>query len=219
MSFEPRFDELPRLLPIFPLTGVLLLPRGRLPLNIFEPRYLGMTQYALGHDRMIGMIQPQEGAGDAGDPAVYKTGCAGRIVEFGETQDGRFLITLKGVARFDVLNEPPRSEMFRLVVPDWHRWRNDLVEDDENVERERMVVALKPFFERHGINADSEVLASAPIEHLVNSLAMACPFTPRERQALLEAPRTRDRAEILTALVEMSVASTLTPGSSDAAKN
>ena len=212
MSFEPRFDELPRLMPIFPLTGVLLLPRGRLPLNIFEPRYLAMTLHALAHDRMIGMIQPQEGAGDAGDPAVYKTGCAGRIVEFDETQDGRFLITLKGVARFDIAQEPPRAtNPFRLVVPDWQRWRGDLVEDDKHVDRDRMVAALKPFFDRQGINADSEILTSAPIEHLVNSLAMACPFTPRERQAMLEAATTRERAEVLTALVEMSVASSVNP--------
>jgi uncharacterized protein len=219
MSFEPRFDELPRLLPIFPLTGVLLLPRGRLPLNVFEPRYLAMTLHALAHERMIGMMQPQEGAGDTGGPGLYRTGCAGRIVEFAETQDGRFLITLKGIARFDLAEEPPRSHLFRLVVPDWRRWRGDLLEDDKGVDRDRMVAALKPYFDRHGINADSEILTSAPIEHLVNSLAMACPFTPRERQALLEAPRTRDRAEILTALVEMSVASSITPGSSDAAKN
>lgn len=218
MSFEPRFDELPRQLPIFPLTGVLLLPRGRLPLNVFEPRYLAMTLHALAHDRMIGMIQPQDDKGDAGDPPVYKTGCAGRIVEFGETQDGRFLITLKGVARFDIAEEPPRSHPFRLVTPDWQRWRGDLAEDDKGVDRDRMVAALKPFFDRHGINADSEILTSAPIEHLVNSLAMACPFTPRERQALLEAPHTRDRAEILTALVEMSVAASVAPGAG-AAKN
>jgi Lon protease-like protein len=216
MSFEPRFDELPRLLPIFPLTGVLLLPRGRLPLNVFEPRYLAMTLYALAHDRMIGMIQPQEDAGDAGDPAVYRTGCAGRIVEFAETEDGRFLVTLKGIARFDLAQEPARAQLFRLVMPDWQRWRGDLVQDEKDVDRDRMVAALKPFFDRQGINADSEILTSAPIEHLVNSLAMACPFSPRERQALLEAPRTRDRAEILTALVEMSVASSITPGSGGA---
>ncbi|HVA12404.1 MAG TPA: LON peptidase substrate-binding domain-containing protein [Stellaceae bacterium] len=219
MSFEPRFDELPRLLPIFPLTGVLLLPRGRLPLNIFEPRYLAMTLHALAHGRMIGMIQPQEGAGDAGDPAVYRTGCAGRIVEFAETEDGRFLVTLKGVARFDLRDEPARANMFRVVVPDWQRWRGDLAQDDKGVERERMVAALKPYFDRQGINADSEILVTAPIEHLVNSLAMACPFSPSERQALLEAPRTRDRAEILTALVEMSVAASVAPGSSGAARN
>jgi Lon protease-like protein len=169
--------------------------------------------------RMIGMIQPQEDAGDAGDPPVYKTGCAGRIVEFAETQDGRFLVTLKGVARFDLVQEPARANMFRLVVPDWQRWRGDLLEDDKGVDRDRMVVALKPFFDRHGINADSEILTAAPIEHLVNSLAMACPFTPRERQALLEAPRTRDRAEILTALVEMSVASSITPSGGGSARN
>jgi Lon protease-like protein len=213
MSFEPRFDELPRLLPIFPLTGVLLLPRGRLPLNVFEPRYLAMIEYALAHGRMIGMIQPQEGAGDAGEPALYRTGCAGRIVEFGETEDGRFLVTLSGVARFDLAEEPPRTTLFRLVTPDWQRWRGDLGEDAENVERERMVAALKPYFDRQGINADADILTSAPIEHLVNSLAMACSFSPREKQALLEAVRTRDRAEILTALVEMSVASSVVPDS------
>ena len=217
MSFEPRFEDLPALLPIFPLTGVLLLPRGRLPLNVFEPRYLAMTQHALGHGRILGMIQPQEGVGDAGDPPVYRTGCAGRIVEFAETPDGRFLITLKGVARFDIASEPPRQGLFRQVVPDWQRWRDDLVEDERGVARERMVAALAPFFERHGITADSDVLKSAPIEHLVNSLAMACPFSPTEKQALLEAQRTSERAKILTALVEMSVASSVTP--SGAARN
>ncbi len=211
MSFEPRIEDLPALLPIFPLTGALLLPRGRLPLNIFEPRYLAMVQHALGQGRMIGMIQPQEGAGDAGDPPIYRTGCAGRIVEFAETPDGRFILTLKGVARFEVASEPPRTALFRQVVPDWQRWHDDLQEDNAGVDRERMVTALKPFFERHGINADSEVLTAAPIEHLVNSLAMACPFSPSEKQAFLEAPRTGERAKILTALVEMSVASTVTP--------
>jgi len=211
MSFEPHFEDLPALLPIFPLTGVLLLPRGRLPLNVFEPRYLAMTQYALAHGRLLGMVQPQEGLGDTGDPPVYRTGCAGRIVEFAETPDGRFLITLKGVARFNIETEPARQALFRQVVPDWQPWRDDLEEDEKNVDRERMVAALTPFFERHGITADSDVLTSAPIEHLVNSLAMACPFSPREKQALLEARRTGERAKILTALVEMSVASNITP--------
>jgi Lon protease-like protein len=211
MSFEPRFEDLPTLLPIFPLTGVLLLPRGRLPLNVFEPRYLAMTQHALAHGRILGMVQPQEGQGDAGDPLVYRTGCAGRIVEFAETPDGRYLVTLKGVARFDILSEPPHQTLFRQVVPDWQAWRDDLDEDEEDVDRERMVAALAPFFERQGITADTDVLTSAPIEHLVNSLAMACPFSPREKQALLEARRTAERAKILTALVEMSVASNVTP--------
>lgn len=212
MSFEPRFEDLPALLPIFPLTGVLLLPRGRLPLNIFEPRYLAMTNHALAHGRFIGMVQPQEGLGDAGDPPVYRTGCAGRIVEFAETPDGRYLVTLKGITRFDITSEPPRREPFRQAVPDWQHWREDLEEDEEDVDRDRMIAALTPYFERQGIGADSNVLTSAPIEHLVNSLAMACPFSPREKQALLEARRTAERAKILTALVEMSVASNVTPG-------
>jgi uncharacterized protein len=212
MSFEPRFEDLPPRLAVFPLTGVLLLPRGRLPLNIFEPRYLAMTRHALAHGRLIGMIQPQEGAGDAGDPPIYRTGCAGRIVEFAETGDGRYLITLKGVARFDIATEPTREELFRQVVPDWQPWRDDLDEDEQGVDREHMIAALAPFFERHGITADSEVLKSAPIEHLVNSLAMACPFSPREKQALLEARRTAERAKILIALVEMSVASSVGAG-------
>jgi Lon protease-like protein len=212
MSFEPSFADLPALLPIFPLTGVLLLPRGRLPLNIFEPRYLAMTQHALGHGRLIGMIQPQEGRGDSGDPPLYRIGCAGRIVEFGETEDGRYLLTLKGVARFDVANELARAEPFRLVEPDWRRWRGDLDEDEAGVDRDHLVAALRPFLERQGIGADSDVLTSAPLEHLINSLAMACPFSPREKQALLEAERTAERARILTALVEMSVASTVPSG-------
>jgi uncharacterized protein len=212
MSFEPRFEDLPSRLAVFPLTGVLLLPRGRLPLNIFEPRYLAMTRHALAHGRLIGMVQPQEGAGDAGDPPIYRTGCAGRIVEFAETGDGRYLITLKGVARFDIATEPQREEPFRQVLPDWQAWRGDLEEDDQGVDREHMIAALAPFFERHGITADSEVLKSAPIEHLVNSLAMACPFSPREKQALLEARRTAERAKILIALVEMSVASSVGAG-------
>lgn len=206
--FDPGFEDLPARLPIFPLTGVLLLPRGRLPLNIFEPRYLAMTQHALGQGRMIGMVQPQEGRGDAGDPPVYRTGCAGRIVEFGETPDGRYLLTLLGVARFDIAAEMPRRELFRMVEPDWQGFRGDLEEDDAATGRARLIEAFKPYFKRHGIKADTEALTATPIERLVNSLAMGCPFLPREKQALLEARDTAARTEVLTALVEMSVLGT-----------
>jgi Lon protease-like protein len=206
--FDPGFEDLPVLLPIFPLTGVLLLPRGRLPLNIFEPRYLAMTRHALGPGQMIGMVQPQEGHGDAGDPPVYRIGCAGRIVEFAETPDGRYLITLLGVARFDIGAEPSRQELFRIVRPDWQRFRADLAEYDPALDRSRLIDALKPYFKRHGIKADVEALAATPIERLVNSLAMGCPFLPREKQALLEAHDTAERAEVLTALVEMAVLGT-----------
>jgi Lon protease-like protein len=202
--FEPGIEDLPALLPVFPLTGVLLLPRGRLPLNIFEPRYLAMTGYALGQGRMIGMIQPQDGAGDAGDPPLYRTGCMGRIVEFRETEDGRYLLTLAGCARFDTAAEPARAELFRIVAPDWSRFHGDLEEAEPVIERERLIAALKPYFRRHGITADFAAIAVAPAERLVTSLAMLCPFAPSEKQALLEAADATARAQLLTTLLEMA---------------
>ncbi len=202
--FDPGIEDLPTRLAVFPLTGVLLLPRGRLPLNIFEPRYLAMTRHALGQGGMIGMIQPQEGAGDAGDPPLYRTGCMGRIVEFRETEDGRYLLTLAGCARFDVAAEPPRTELFRICVPDWSRFHGDLDEAEPAIERERLTEALKPYFRRHGIAADLAAIAGAPAERLVTSLAMLCPFAPSEKQALLEAADGSARATLLITLLEMA---------------
>jgi hypothetical protein len=117
---------LPAILPIFPLTGVLLLPRGRLPLNIFEPRYLAMTRDALAGERLIGMVQPSNPAGSASNPPVYPTGCAGRITSFAETEDGRFLITLTGTSRFRIREELPLLEGYRRVVPEWREFARDL---------------------------------------------------------------------------------------------
>ena len=209
--FDPTFDELPARLPVFPLTGVLLLPRGKLPLNIFEPRYLAMTLHALGHGRAIGMIQPQEGCGDAGDPPLYRTGCLGRITSFSETQDGRFLVTLTGVARFDVAHELDKQQGFRLVGADWRPYRRDLEEQEAALDRDHLCAALKPFFEQRGISADFDSIRSAPAERLVNTLAMVCPFAPREKQALLEAADTAERARLLVALVEMALKAPSTP--------
>jgi hypothetical protein len=202
--FDPAFSDLPRHLPVFPLTGVLLLPGGRLPLNIFEPRYLAMTRHALAHGQMIGMIQPQDGAGDTGDPPLYRTGCMGRIVEFRETDDARYLITLAGQTRFDVTAEAPRDTLFRIVVADWRRHVQDLEDAEPELERDRLTEALQPYFRRHGIKADFKTIAAAPAGHLVTSLAMLCPFAPREKQALLEAENPTERGRMLTALIEMS---------------
>jgi hypothetical protein len=202
--FDPGFDELPGRLPIFPLTGVLLLPRGRLPLNIFEKRYLAMTADALKADRFIGMVQPQDGAGDAGEPAVYRTGCAGRMTSFGETDDGRYLITLTGVARFDIAGELPRERPYRQVVPDWQPYRGDLEPADAPLDRPRLLAALKPFLERHRIAADWPAVEATPDERLVTTIAMVAPFQPSEKQALLEARDLGERARLLTALVEMA---------------
>jgi Lon protease-like protein len=217
--FHPDFDALPERLPVFPLTGVLLLPRGRLPLNVFEPRYLAMTTDALGAaGRLIGMIQPQEGCGDAGEPPLYRTGCAGRIIQFSETEDGRFLITLSGVARFAVAEELPREErLYRRVAADWSAFAADLEEPAEPaLDRKRLVAVLKPYFERHGMTADFTAIAASPAERLVSTLAMVCPLPPRDKQALLEAADTAARAHLLMGLMEMSLR---TPVAGDGARH
>jgi uncharacterized protein len=203
-KFDLSFEQLPSALPIFPLTGVLLLPRGQLPLNIFEPRYLAMTADALKADRLIGMIQPQDGTGDAGDPPVYRTGCAGRMTSFSETDDGRYLITLTGVARFDIDRELPRDRLYRRVVPEWQPYRGDLEDIVAVIDRTRLLAALKPFFQRHRIAAEWQALEATPDQRLVTTIAMACPFAPSEKQALLEARDAAERARLLTTLVEMA---------------
>jgi len=204
-AFDPSFEALPDRIAIFPLTGVLLLPRGDLPLNIFEPRYLNMVSDALGADRMIGMIQPKVHESREVGPPVYRTGCAGRIVRFEETPDGRFLITLRGVCRFDVAAELPGCRGYRPVTPDWSHYRDDLNADaSAGLDRERLLGALRGYFEAQGIAADWNAIESSPDERLITCLAMICPFAPPEKQALLEAPTLAERAAVLTALVEMS---------------
>src|SRR5579862_6683523 len=213
MSDRPSTREpivLPQVLPIFPLTGVLLLPRGRLPLNIFEPRYLAMTSDALGGERLIGMVQPSEpqndGRGGGGiSPALYPVGCAGRMTQFSETDDGRYLITLTGVSRFRVVEELPLLSGYRRVVPDWRPFAGDRnAAGDLGFDRERLLRGLRSYFAQRQISADFDAIDKAPGEYLVTSLAMACPFAPSEKQALLEAVDLDTRAELLTALVEMA---------------
>ncbi|HYL33864.1 MAG TPA: LON peptidase substrate-binding domain-containing protein [Stellaceae bacterium] len=196
---------LPDRLVLFPLTGALLLPGGVLPLNIFEPRYLAMTDAALGEGRLIGMIQPLEGKGDAGDPPTYKTGCAGRIIEFRESGDGRYLINLEGVSRFDVAEELPTTELFRRVRPDWSRYAGDADEIElPDFDPARLVEKLTPFLRRHRIKADLSAANSVPAVRLVDAVAMMGPFAPAEKQALLEAAPA-ERARLLTKLVDMAL--------------
>lgn len=204
--FDPTFDRLPRTLPIFPLPGVMLLPRARLPLNIFEPRYLAMVEDALKGDRNIGMIQPLDPASRAKAPPVYETGCAGRITSFSETDDGRYLITLTGVCRFHVLSELETVGGYRRVHPGWERFAGDLVEDPGGgIDRDRLLAGLKCYFRAQGISANWEHIVGTPDERLVNSLAMICPFAASEKQALLEAPDLTERATLLIALIEMAI--------------
>ncbi|HUA52031.1 MAG TPA: LON peptidase substrate-binding domain-containing protein [Candidatus Sulfotelmatobacter sp.] len=206
---ETTYDDLPSELPIFPLSGVLLLPRGRLPLQIFEKRYLAMTRDALGAaQRLIGMIQPteKETTQATNNPPVYKVGCAGRITSFSETDDGRFLVTLTGVCRFAVGEELPSVKGYRRVAPRWDGFARDFDDPTEvELDRARLLGGLKEYFRAHGISANWEAIEQAPDERLVTSLAMICPFEPSEKQALLEAADLQGCAQLMTTLIEMAL--------------
>lgn len=205
-----RLSDLPDTLPLFPLVGVLLLPGGRLPLNVFEPRYLAMTVDALATPgRLIGMIQPTEPELPGRSPALYPLGCAGRIVSFQETEDGRNLITLLGICRFAIAEEIEPVRGYRRVRPDFRAWAADLEPADrplgEDWARDRFLATLKAYFGRHRIEADWKAINEAPDERLLTTLAMICPFAAAEKQALLEARTPRDRADTMLALLEMAV--------------
>ncbi len=205
MQRYQSIDELPATLPVFPLTGVLLLPRGHLPLNIFEPRYLTMVDAALSTTRLIGMIQPTEPEESVLKPALSAVGCAGRIVSYRETEDGRLLITLMGVCRFRAVDELDMHTPFRQLRVDYLPFLGDLAAPPpEDFPRERLAVALKDYLSRRDLKADWGSVMSAPADVLVNALAMLCPFAPAEKQALLEAPGWAERIDTLVALLEMA---------------
>lgn len=199
-------SALPAVLPVFPLTGVLLLPRGRLPLNIFEPRYIEMVEYALAHGRLLGMVQPSIPENQAPVPPIYHIGCAGRITSFTETEDGRFLISLTGVCRFKVTGELPGEHAgFRLVHSNWDEFLADLGSTEEtDIDRAKLLGVLRGYFKMHNIAADWNAVQNTNNETLISSLAMICPFAPNEKQALLEARDLRARGNLLMALLEMA---------------
>jgi hypothetical protein len=205
-AFHPKFDQLPSEIAVFPLPGALLLPGGRLPLNIFEPRYLAMTQDCLAAGRMFGMIQPEPGAprGETG-PGLYRIGCLGRLTSFAETEDGRLLITLTGVIRFRVAEELPMRRGYRRVRPDYAGFEADLDLGDKpvGVDRAALLDALMPFFKARGIEANWEAIEQTSEEMLVLTLAMVCPFEVREKQALLVAATPEERAEMLVSLLRI----------------
>jgi Lon protease-like protein len=198
--------DLPAALPVFPLTGILLLPRGALPLNIFEPRYLALVDAALAGSRLIGVIQPKEDENTILKPKLSRTGCAGRIVSYRETDDNRYLITLEGICRFHVTSELHVDTPFRQVEADFTPFAGDLAATDEEsgFPRERLLGALKDYLNHREMKADWQSVMSAPAEALVNALAMMCPFEPAEKQALLEAPGWIERVSTLVALLEMA---------------
>ena len=199
--------DLPNVIPVFPLPGALLLPRARLPLNLFEPRYLQMFDDALKTDaRLIGMVQPNEVAGRDGN-GLHMIGCAGRITQFSETEDGRYMMTLGGVSRFRVIKEVEGFSPYRKCEVNWDGFDRDLgdVEQDVVFDRKPFLNQLNKYFEAKGLSADWETLEEAEDELLINSLSMMMDFEPEDKQALLEAPSLSTRRETLVTLIEYSL--------------
>jgi uncharacterized protein len=202
--------ELPPVIPVFPLAGALLLPRGQMPLNIFEPRYLAMVDDALAdRHRLIGMIQPDTAHPGPDDrPNLYKIGCVGRITQLAESGDGRYLLELTGVARFRIEDEPVVLTPYRQCRVTYQPFADDFIarKGEEAVNREELLKTLSDFLKANKLKADWEGIEKAPNEALVNALAMMSPYGSAEKQALLEAPDLKTRAEILVAVTEMELA-------------
>lgn len=202
-----RFKDLPGMIPVFPLPGALLLPRARLPLHIFEPRYLAMLDDCLKTDtRLIGMVQPHVVPGRDQD-GLHRIGCAGRISQFSETEDGRYMITLTGLSRFRVLKEVDGFTPYRRCEVSWDGFERDQqgTESDDSFDRSRFMNLLNRYFTAQELSADWETLQEADDELLVNSLSMLLEFTPEDRQALLEAPSLSTRRETLVTLIEYAM--------------
>jgi Lon protease-like protein len=208
--------DLPETIPVFPLPGALLLPRGQMPLNIFEPRYLAMIDDALRSGRrLIGMIQPDDAhPGSEDKPNLYKVGCVGRITQIAETGDGRYLLQLTGVARFRVEAELDVTTLYRQCRVTYAPFTDDFIarKGEDEVDRKSLLHALSEFLEANNLKADWEGIENAPNEALVNALAMMSPYGTAEKQALLEAPDLKTRAEILVAATEIELAKKTTGG-------
>lgn len=203
-QFDPALAELRDEIPVFPLPGALLLPGGRLPLNIFEPRYLAMVEAAMGQGRMFGMIQPDalkpEGANG---PGLFGVGCLGRITSFAETEDGRLVISLLGLIRFRVVEEVEMRLGYRRLRVDYTPYKTDLLSEDTvpGLDRQPLLTALRSYFDHQNLTADWGAIEALEDADLVTALGMMCPFPPSEKQALLEAETLAERSAILLALL------------------
>ncbi len=204
---------MPKELPLFPLRGAILLPRASLTLNVFEPRYLALVDHALAGQRLIGVVQPAPEAGSAESPAgkdfaLRRVGCAGRISSFTESEDGHLVITLAGVARFAILSDVAGDAPFRMAEVNFAPYAKDFVAGygEDDVDRPRLIATLRSYLVANNLNADWDRINSASNERLVNTLSILSPYGAEEKQALLEAPDLRSRAEALVALAEMELA-------------
>lgn len=210
------FDDLPASIPVFPLSGVLLLPRGILPLNIFEPRYRNMTSDALANDRLIGMVQPVDPEEVPITPegriknldderlSLYSMGCAGKITSCQESQDGRFQLSLTGICRFKLGDEIQTTRGYRRFEADWGNFKADYEVGGTPLDRTNLLAAMRRYFEINSISVDWAAIDEVEDEWLINALAMSSPFTPAEKQALLEAKDLSTRCEVLTTIAEMA---------------
>jgi Lon protease-like protein len=209
-----RPADLPPRIPVFPLRGVILLPRAALPLNVFEPRYLAMIEDVMAGARILGIIQPERSGGDEESPvgktvSLRRIGCAGRVTAYQELDDARLFITLTGIARFEVRDESATAKPYRICNVAYDRFTEDFGSGlgEELVDRSRLLRVLKSYLEAHRLRTDWKAILNAPSELLVNSLSILCPYGPEEKQALLEAADLKTRAEVLMALAEMELAS------------
>jgi Lon protease-like protein len=201
------YDDLPLVIPIFPL-DVLLLPGGLLPLNIFEEKYVRMIDDALGSHRIIGIVQADEAKRQKGQTnAIYKTGCAGRIMQFSERDDNRYMIMLKGLSRFEVKQEMTNILPYRQARADWKPYSDDIVEDCDTIEidRDMFIPLLESYLKKNDLRVDSGVLNDTPCEMLITALPMICPFKSQEKRALLEAQTLQDRYHTLTTLLQIEL--------------
>lgn len=200
--------DLPDAIPLFPLPGALLLPRGQMPLNIFEKRYVQMIDDALRGERLIGMIQPEPESMRSAVPGLYKVGCVGRITQYAESGDGRYLISLTGIARFRLLEELPTLTPYRQARVSFHEFAQDFSPraGEEAVDREGVLAVLRDFVAMNQIDVDWRGIDEAPNEALINALAMMAPFGVREKQALLEAADLKIRADTLIAIAQIEMA-------------
>ena len=208
--FDNKYDELPESIPLFPLNKVLLLPRAKLPLNLFENRYLHMFDHALQNGRYIGMIQPSEEPkknGEMKPPSIYNVGCAGFLTAFSQTNDNRYEIILEGVCRFKIKKELELMNGFRRANVQWSKFKSDFKIEklDSKEKREEFLKILRPFLEKMSMKVDWEVIEGTNDEDLINTISMCCPFDVNEKQALLEAISLENRREVLTSLIHINL--------------
>ncbi len=209
-----RPADLPQQIPVFPLRGVILLPRAVLPLSIYESRYLAMLEDVVAGERIVGIVQPERSESEEESPpgkdvSLRPIGCAGRLTAFQELDDDRVLVTVTGVSRFGLVSERATEKPYRIFEVDYDRFSEDFQEGngEDRVDRSNLLRVLKNYLEAHKLRADWRAILSAPSEYLVNSLSVVCPYGPEEKQALLEAKDLKTRAEVLVALAEMELAS------------